>query len=555
MIGVEANKEDEGVVAEFFELFKTPWEFRQESRHYQVVLFLGDEPVVPIQQADLTIIYSNRIQEWAGARSDLEVQEQQGGVFRFGTSMLPIYGKSVSFPDEGGAVLPVSKQGRTLIARKSTGERSDIRVGYSLCDEVRKLLTEGQPEAFAACPTIETHIALLRDLIVASGIELIEIPPAPEGYRFIACLTHDVDHPSIVRHKWDRTAAGFTLRATIGSFIQFLRRRIGPGDLLRNWSAAAKLPLMYMGWAKDCWSGFGKRYEAAESGLPSTYFVIPFQGREGREIQGKAPRSRAAGYGVSDIAEEIHEIAGLGMEVNLHGIDAWIDSEAGQEERGEIGNVTGEMPIGIRMHWLYFGDKSPRTLENAGFDFDSTIGYRETCGFKSGTTQVFKPLNAERLLELPLHAMDTALFYPVYLNLTQEQASSRVTELVATLAQSGGCFTVNWHDRSLAPERNWNQCYMELLAELKRQGAWFATAGDAVAWFKMRREVRFDGNEIRRSAASDTQKADSMKHLPGLKVLVHPAQGSRHGQSAKTDDETLAVNRNARDLSQRGVAQ
>ena len=51
---------------------------------------------------------------------------------------------------------------------------------------------------------------------------------------------------------------------------------------------------------------------------------------------------------------------------------------------------------------------------------------------------------------------------------------------------------VNWHDRSLAPERLWNQCYRELLAEISRDGrAWFATAGQAVEWYRWRRSIRF----------------------------------------------------------------
>ena len=44
--------------------------------------------------------------------------------------------------------------------------------------------------------------------------------------------------------------------------------------------------------------------------------------------------------------------------------------------------------------------------------YDSTIGYNETVGYRAGTTQPYRPLAASRLLELPLHVMDTALFYP-----------------------------------------------------------------------------------------------------------------------------------------------
>ena len=42
MIGVIANPTDHNVVCEFFELFKTPWEFYRGDRQYDVLLCAGD---------------------------------------------------------------------------------------------------------------------------------------------------------------------------------------------------------------------------------------------------------------------------------------------------------------------------------------------------------------------------------------------------------------------------------------------------------------------------------------------------------------------------------
>ena len=92
-----------------------------------------------------------------------------------------------------------------------------MRIGYDLFSEIRTLLTQGQPPANADMPALELHIAFLRDLIIGHGIRLIEVPPVPDGHSFIACLTHDVDHPSIRQHKWDHTIFGFLYRAVFGS--------------------------------------------------------------------------------------------------------------------------------------------------------------------------------------------------------------------------------------------------------------------------------------------------------------------------------------------------
>src|SRR5262245_30179578 len=42
MIGVACSPSEEPVVREFFELFKTPWEFYRSGRPYRVILCTGD---------------------------------------------------------------------------------------------------------------------------------------------------------------------------------------------------------------------------------------------------------------------------------------------------------------------------------------------------------------------------------------------------------------------------------------------------------------------------------------------------------------------------------
>ena len=70
--------------------------------------------------------------------------------------------------------------------------------------------------------------------------------------------------------------------------------------------------------------------------------------------------------------------------------------------------VTGESSIGVRIHWLLRDENTFPALEEAGFAYDSTVGYNETIGYRSGTTQVFRPAGVRSLLELPLHDQDGA---------------------------------------------------------------------------------------------------------------------------------------------------
>jgi len=242
-----------------------------------------------------------------------------------------------------------------------------VRIGYDLFDEVAVLLTEGQPCANASIPSLDFHISVLRNLIVRSGLPFVEIPPVPNGYRFIACLTHDVDHPSIRLHMLDRTMFGFLYRAVIASFLAVLRGRASLRTLLTNWAAALKLPFIYLGLAKDFWNQLDA-YTRLEGRARSSFFVIPFKGRPGTNGEKSAPAQRASGYSANNIASEVRQLQSEGHEIGLHGIDAWHDSSKARAEVEEIRQITGTREVGVRMHWLYFDKQSPAVLEAAGVD-------------------------------------------------------------------------------------------------------------------------------------------------------------------------------------------
>ena len=55
MIGVVARGEEHDVVREFFELFKTPWEFCRDDGRYEVLIRAND--AVDHQSAKLVIVY------------------------------------------------------------------------------------------------------------------------------------------------------------------------------------------------------------------------------------------------------------------------------------------------------------------------------------------------------------------------------------------------------------------------------------------------------------------------------------------------------------------
>ena len=531
MIGVVANEAEHSTVVEFFELFKTPWEFWRPGTRYDVLLCSNS--MVPENDARLLLSYGSQQQAFERGRG-IKTQSVRGLDFvSFRGEKMPIYGNCLLFDDHGHKVVLHSGTNSAAAISTASGAQAVVRLGFDLFEEVHYLLTKGQPAELAGIPTLELHISLLRELIVRQGVPLVEILPMPAGYRFIVCLTHDVDHPRVRQHMCDRTMFGFLYRALIGSVIDFCRGRRSLREVVINWKAAFSLPLVFGGIVKDFWNQVD-RYLQLERDLASTFFVIPTKGNAGVDSHGRIRAKRASRYALADIADDLKKLLSANREIAVHGIDAWRDSAKGCDEREHIQEITGTAETGIRMHWLYFDSQAPLTLEKAGFSYDSTVGYNETIGYRAGTTQVFKHAEVDHLLELPLHIMDTALFYPSYMNLPNDRARAAMLPLIENVTRFGGVLTINWHDRSLGPERLWGDAYLALLRDLRARTPWFATALQAVSWFRKRRAALFaritqDGGSVWVRISTDPAAGD----LPPLTLRVYNSASSNHKLASK----------------------
>ena len=490
MIGIICDESQKTSATEFFELFKTPWEFHVENEHYDIVVSAGDHAQTA-PAAALTVIFGAH--KRASDPCDVSELARDGSLtwIEHDGSKCPIYCGAAVLSPCPNPISRVAERREAVSGMFNHNGRKVVRVGYDLFDEVGFLLTQGQPIEAAGIPTLDIHIDLLRRWITDAGIPLIEIPPLPGGHRFGVCLTHDVDFIRLRDHGLDRSVLGFLGRAAIPTRLRDSASRIVWSRLVKNWRALLSLPGMYLGLCRDIWFDID-RYMELESGKRSTYFFIPRKDHPGHDPRGTVPALRSARYDVRNYRSLIDDLRRAGAEIGIHGIDAWHDASLGDHERRVISEVAGGERTGIRMHWLYFFERSPKLLEEAGFTYDSTLGYNETVGFRSGTTQVFRLPATSALLELPLNIMDTALFYPGRLRLSEADALESCKAVVDAMKAHGGVLTINWHTRSLNPERNWDLFFKELLRVLDKEDVWFATASEAVDWFRVRRAIRFE---------------------------------------------------------------
>jgi len=529
VIGVICADSEKPAVREFFQLFKTPWVFWEPGGSCDVLVLTSAAALPESFTARLMIAFGASERRDDASLGISPRSRMHDGVLEVDNLRLPLYRGALTLAGDATILGRSASSGAALIVERVTGSSRTIRCGYDLFSEVEFLLSAGQPRERADTPTLDLHIALMRRWIIAAGMPLWEIPPVPPGHQFLACLTHDVDFLGIRRHRLDRTFAGFLLRASAGSLSGVIRGRRSLRQLLRNWAALLSLPLVYVGVLPDFWLPFD-RYINADGEFSSTFFVIPFRDRPGRGLDGQSDPRRSVKYAADETKPWLSKLRSLDFEVGVHGIDAWSDLAAARDERREIAELTGEAELGIRMHWLYLSASSFATLDQAGFVYDASVGYNDAVGFRAGTTQVFRPLSAERLLELPLHIQDSALFFPGRMNCTEQEALDLCRGILDWTQGLGGVSTLSWHERSLVPERQWDVAYRWLLAQLRQRGAYVGSAQEVVSWFSARRSVDLQGADI---------EADRLRRLAdrGPAAVVPPTLVLRiYGSRPDRDD-------------------
>jgi hypothetical protein len=528
MIAVATNPDHRAAAREFFELFKTAWEFYRSGEEYDAVICCGVTPA-NIRTRLVLLYASNELTFDRQHQLQVLRQDHSVEVLSYRGWRVPVFAGLASVIGGVNRHGPIAGETKYCVATEiRIGGQSFIRLGYDLFAEVHHLLSKGQPFQFAHCPAIEIHITILRDILVEHQIRFEEVPPVPAGYNFIVCLTHDVDHFAIANHKCDHTMFGFLYRASIGSIIELFQGRKSLRQLARNWLAILSLPLVYLRILPDFWSKLERYLELDKA---STFFIIPKKGEAGMTSTGARLPRRAVRYDLSQLQTSVSEILAHRGEIGLHGIDAWRDAAEARKEREQIQVLTHAPEVGVRMHWLFFDSESASKLDEAGFSYDSTVGYNETVGYRAGTTQAFKPFGTRRLLELPLHIMDTALFYPAHLHLSPEQAMTRIDGMVNDMKQFGGVLMVNWHDRSIVPERLWDDFYAKMVKKFESAGVWFCTAAEAAQWFRRRREVIF-GTSGSEALASTKGEAG----MPGLRIRSYQTGQRSQERAPKHSD-------------------
>ncbi len=281
----------------------------------------------------------------------------------------------------------------------------------------------------------------------------------PEGRSFGVCLTHDID---------DIYPPGGHMLLSAAHNLAYLDL---PGVSRQfAWKFSGRRHSPYRNFREII------RLEKEFDGVSSFYFL-----GNGNDI-------RRFRYDVEDLENDLGEIADQGCEVGLHGgYHTYGNIEAMKEEKQRVERVLNRTIRGYRNHYLSF--KVPDTwnlLAQAGFGYDTTLGYNDRPGFRNGMCHPFRPFSLVTgrpvdIAEIPLTIMDESLFWG---NRTFEEAWPVARRLVDDVAACGGVITLLWHNSVLASgfRRSWTQMYRKILRYCRDKNAWITSGENIWQW-------------------------------------------------------------------------
>jgi hypothetical protein len=346
----------------------------------------------------------------------------------------------------------------------------------------------------------------------------------PSQKDFAVCLTHDIDFikPGILYRLFlpFKNLLSFDSKRSILALKRYFYPLYGKRDNPWDYHNIAEL---------EC-----------SKGVRSTFFFTA--GGHGKHDHP---------YDLNKEKKNLEELRNSGFEIGLHGsYSSSTHENALVSEKGKLEEAGGKLS-GIRQHYLRFDKETLRKQENAGFNYDSTLYYADSLGFRGGLAHPFFPYNQitkERMniMEIPLTVMDKTLLD--YMKMDAEKGWNEIKNIIKTVEKHNGLITLLWHNEMFddVGYPGWRELYERILTDLKQRGAWIAKAEDIYTWWTVRQNIICEKPEItdkaivwRYKSTANVKDASFRIHNIGNEKCTIKCQGN---VETKGEDGLLHIN-------------
>jgi hypothetical protein len=214
-------------------------------------------------------------------------------------------------------------------------------------------------------------------------------------------------------------------------------------------------------------------------------------------------------YDFSDerITKVMKDLDSGGWEVGLHAsFESYRDGNLISSEKAHLEKSLGKPVAGNRQHNLNL--EIPQTfnlLSKAGIRYDTSLGHKDSVGFRWGTSFPFDIVGrnpGKSLLEIPLAIMDINLF-------REKNVNEKISSITSGVQDVGGALTLLWHHTLFNNNEfpGWTGHYENAVKQCKENGAWIARGRDIYEWWSERKKFSVNcnvtGKDIKESAVSE----------------------------------------------------
>ena len=315
-------------------------------------------------------------------------------------------------------------------------------------------------------------------------------PVWPSGKAFAVCLTHDVDAVSLYSLK-QSLRLRLTQLLNPDNAFQKVKNVVGIGIYLAK--------KVIHGNQKDPLHCYERWIEVEKKvGARSTFFFWP-----GWSSVRKHHYTDCT-YEIYDrvvfdgqkctVAEMIREIDRCGWEIGLH--PSWYsfdDVDELKRQKEALEKALDHEVVSIRQHYLHYDIRvTPAVHAEAGFKYDSTLGFNDNVGFRFGTCYPWRLYDLKReeelpVIEIPLIVQDGAMLNPAKgLRLDEDTAFRYVVQMTEEVEKVGGVLTLLWHPNWIIIPHWWN-LYLRILEYLQQKDAWFCSVKEVGEWWKRKK--------------------------------------------------------------------
>ena len=340
-------------------------------------------------------------------------------------------------------------------------------------------------------PIASEYVRLFQAMIRTRWETRIQcIPLWPDDCRSALVLSHDVDRPLSrpdAQHYRRRVARDFKtghLASAARAAAGYVKNVVLKGDVMAD--ADADPNFGFRAW---------QRFEATCESRSAFYVATRHSAEPGAQREEVNYDFRAPA-----ILETLKSLVGAGWEIGLHASIACRDEPwRFREERDALARAVGTDVFGLRHHYWALDASNPadtlRQHADAGFRYDSSLGFNDSPGFRRGLAWPFSHVDpatttALDILQIPPTLMDGGIFYDPS---AAADGRERIRRHIDTVFSVGGAVVLNWHVEQSNPERlhGAGPALMDVLREYRHDTSIYRASPLEMAdwWLERRRRI------------------------------------------------------------------